>query len=175
MILTGDYRSTWRKPCLSATLSTTNSTWTDTGSNPGLRDATEKLPYIVKSIVLSKSIRYTLTLGFWLCILVRLALQLLYMHVILFTVPVKIQYDSSIIRLTFKQLVHSELPGFWTLYIAQCYFPLTKPGPRRVCIREVNWTRWASHWHYSSELSFVSLEGIYKHASSFSSWCNSHY
>jgi hypothetical protein len=37
MKLTGENRSTRGKPCPSATLSTTNPTWTDPGSNPGLR------------------------------------------------------------------------------------------------------------------------------------------
>jgi hypothetical protein len=37
MKLTAENRSTRRKTCHSATLSTTNSTWTDPGSNPGLR------------------------------------------------------------------------------------------------------------------------------------------
>jgi hypothetical protein len=37
MKLTGENRSTRRKTCLSATLSTTNPTWTDQGSNLGLR------------------------------------------------------------------------------------------------------------------------------------------
>jgi hypothetical protein len=37
MKLTGENRSTRRKTCPSATLSTTNPTWTDRGSNPGLR------------------------------------------------------------------------------------------------------------------------------------------
>jgi hypothetical protein len=37
MKLTGENRSTRRKTCPSATLSTTNLTWTDPGSNPGLR------------------------------------------------------------------------------------------------------------------------------------------
>jgi hypothetical protein len=37
MKLTGDNRSTRGKTCPSATLSTTNTTWTDLGSNPGLR------------------------------------------------------------------------------------------------------------------------------------------
>jgi hypothetical protein len=36
MKLTGENRSTQRKTCPSATLSTTNPTWTDPGSNPGL-------------------------------------------------------------------------------------------------------------------------------------------
>jgi hypothetical protein len=35
--LTGENRSTRRKTCPSATLSTTNPTWTDPGSNPSLR------------------------------------------------------------------------------------------------------------------------------------------
>jgi hypothetical protein len=37
MKLTGENQSTRRKTCPSATLSTTNPTWTDPGSNPGLR------------------------------------------------------------------------------------------------------------------------------------------
>jgi hypothetical protein len=37
MKLTGENRSTRGKTCPSATLSATNPTWTDPGSNPGLR------------------------------------------------------------------------------------------------------------------------------------------
>jgi hypothetical protein len=37
MKLTGENRSTRGKTCPSATLSTTNPTWIDPGSNPGLR------------------------------------------------------------------------------------------------------------------------------------------
>jgi hypothetical protein len=37
MILTGETRKTRRKTCPSATLSTTNPTWTEPGENPGLR------------------------------------------------------------------------------------------------------------------------------------------
>jgi hypothetical protein len=37
MKLIGENRSTRGKTCPSATLSTTNPTWTDLGSNPGLR------------------------------------------------------------------------------------------------------------------------------------------
>jgi hypothetical protein len=37
MNLAGENRSTRGKTCPSANLSTTNSTWTDLGSNPGLR------------------------------------------------------------------------------------------------------------------------------------------
>jgi hypothetical protein len=37
MKLTGENRSTRGKTCPSATLSTPNPTWTDPGSNPGLR------------------------------------------------------------------------------------------------------------------------------------------
>jgi hypothetical protein len=37
MKLTGENRNTRGETCPSATLSTTNPTWTDTGSNPGLR------------------------------------------------------------------------------------------------------------------------------------------
>jgi hypothetical protein len=37
MRLTGENRSTRRKPCPSDTFSTTNPTWADPGSNPGLR------------------------------------------------------------------------------------------------------------------------------------------
>jgi hypothetical protein len=37
MKLTAENRSTWGKTCPSATLSTTNPTWTDPGLNLGLR------------------------------------------------------------------------------------------------------------------------------------------
>jgi len=37
MILTGENRSTRKMTCLRATLSTTNLTWTDLESKPGLR------------------------------------------------------------------------------------------------------------------------------------------
>jgi hypothetical protein len=37
MQLTGENRGNWGKPSPSATLSTTNPTWTDPGSSPGLR------------------------------------------------------------------------------------------------------------------------------------------
>jgi hypothetical protein len=37
MKLTGENRNTWGKTCPSATLSTTNPTWTDLGSNSALR------------------------------------------------------------------------------------------------------------------------------------------
>jgi hypothetical protein len=37
MILTGENRTTRRKTCPSATLSTTNPTWTDLGAKPGIR------------------------------------------------------------------------------------------------------------------------------------------
>jgi hypothetical protein len=37
MKMTGENRSTRGKPCPSATMSTTNPTWTDPGSNPDLR------------------------------------------------------------------------------------------------------------------------------------------
>jgi hypothetical protein len=37
MILTGENRRTREKNCPSATLSTTNPTWIDSGVNPGLR------------------------------------------------------------------------------------------------------------------------------------------
>jgi hypothetical protein len=48
MILTGENRRTRRKTCPSATLSTTNYTWTDLVGNPGLRrekPATNRLSY----------------------------------------------------------------------------------------------------------------------------------
>jgi hypothetical protein len=40
MKLTGENRRTRGKTCPNATLSTTNPTWTETGSNPGLRGGT---------------------------------------------------------------------------------------------------------------------------------------
>jgi hypothetical protein len=48
MKLTGENRSTRGKTCPSVTLSTTNPTWTDPGSNPGLhgeRPATNRLSH----------------------------------------------------------------------------------------------------------------------------------
>jgi hypothetical protein len=48
MNLTGENRSTGGKTCPSATLSTTNPTWTDRGSNPclrGERPATNRLSH----------------------------------------------------------------------------------------------------------------------------------
>jgi len=48
IILTGENRRTRRKTCPSATLSTTNPTWTDTGTNSGLsceRPATNRLSH----------------------------------------------------------------------------------------------------------------------------------
>jgi hypothetical protein len=48
MKLTGETRSTRGKPCPSATLSATNPTWTDPGSNPclrGERPATKRLSH----------------------------------------------------------------------------------------------------------------------------------
>ena len=44
MKLTGENRSTRGKTCPSATLSTTNPTWTDPGSNPGPRGGNLVLP-----------------------------------------------------------------------------------------------------------------------------------
>jgi hypothetical protein len=44
MKLTGENRSTWRKTCPSATLSTTNPTWTDPGLR-GERPATNRLSH----------------------------------------------------------------------------------------------------------------------------------
>ena len=49
MKLTGENRSTRRKTCPSTTLSTTNPTWTDQESNPGLRGerpATNRLSHV---------------------------------------------------------------------------------------------------------------------------------
>jgi hypothetical protein len=42
---TGENRSTRGKTCPSATLPPTNPTWTDPGSNPGLRGGLFSLPY----------------------------------------------------------------------------------------------------------------------------------
>jgi hypothetical protein len=55
MKLTGKNRSTRGKTCPSATLSTTNPTWTDPGSNPGFRDgrpATNRLSHGSAQIVI---------------------------------------------------------------------------------------------------------------------------
>jgi hypothetical protein len=63
MKLTGENRSIREKTCPSATLSTTNPTWTNPGSNPGLRcerPATDRLShgtvmsyYLMFSIMIS--------------------------------------------------------------------------------------------------------------------------
>ena len=53
MKLTGENRSTQGETCPSATLSTTNPTWTDPGSNPGLRGGR---PYAVAQLV--EALRY---------------------------------------------------------------------------------------------------------------------
>jgi hypothetical protein len=47
MKLTGVNRSTRGETCPSATLSTTNPTWTDLGSNPGLRGGRINFLYIL--------------------------------------------------------------------------------------------------------------------------------
>jgi hypothetical protein len=55
MKLTGENRSTRRETCHSTTLSTTNPTWTDPGSNPGLRcerPATNRLSHGTVCILL---------------------------------------------------------------------------------------------------------------------------
>jgi hypothetical protein len=49
MKLTGENRSTRGKTCRSATLSTTNPTWTDPGSKPGLRGAYYMSPWILST------------------------------------------------------------------------------------------------------------------------------
>jgi hypothetical protein len=63
MNLTGENRSTRRKTCPNATLSTTNPTWIDPGSNPDLRGerpATNRLSHGTASIVmLSHSLLHT--------------------------------------------------------------------------------------------------------------------
>jgi hypothetical protein len=49
MKFTGENQSTRGKPCPTANLSTTNSTWTGPGSNPGLRGerpATNRLSHV---------------------------------------------------------------------------------------------------------------------------------
>jgi hypothetical protein len=48
MMFVGENQGTRRKTCPSATLSTTNTTWTDQGANPGLgceKPATNRLSY----------------------------------------------------------------------------------------------------------------------------------
>jgi hypothetical protein len=55
MKLTGENRSTRVKTCPNATLSTTNPTWTDSSSNPGLRGgspATNRLSHGTANIML---------------------------------------------------------------------------------------------------------------------------
>ena len=72
MKLTGGNRSTRRKTCPSATLSTTNPTWTDPGSKPGLRiekPATNRLSHSTANVKINlyKTICTTLTLIVYGC------------------------------------------------------------------------------------------------------------
>jgi hypothetical protein len=56
MKLTGENRSTRRKTCLSATLSTTNHTWADLVSNPGFRgesSATNRLSHGTAKVIIN--------------------------------------------------------------------------------------------------------------------------
>jgi hypothetical protein len=60
MKLTGENRSTRRKYCLSATLFTTNPTWTDPGSNPSLRGerpATNRLSHDTAMMYCDKPVK----------------------------------------------------------------------------------------------------------------------
>jgi hypothetical protein len=64
MKLTGENRSTRGKTCPSATLSTTNPTWTDPGSNPGLRDgmaAANRLSHVTVMHLINVNINLRLT------------------------------------------------------------------------------------------------------------------
>jgi hypothetical protein len=59
MKLTGENRSTLGKACPSATLSTTNPTWTDPGSKPGLRGerpATNRLSHGTAGLRVKKAL-----------------------------------------------------------------------------------------------------------------------
>jgi len=59
MILTGENRKTRRETCPSATLSTTNPTWTDPGANPGLsgeRPATNRLSHGMAKLFISHTL-----------------------------------------------------------------------------------------------------------------------
>jgi hypothetical protein len=65
MKLTGENRSTWGKTCPSATLFTTNSTWTDPGSNTGIRGerpATNSLSHGTANLNLKDSFKQRPTL-----------------------------------------------------------------------------------------------------------------
>jgi hypothetical protein len=71
MKLTGENRSTRGKSCRSATLSTTNPTWTDPGLNPGLRGerpATNRLSHGTAHIcglaIQTVTLVYVLTIAF---------------------------------------------------------------------------------------------------------------
>jgi hypothetical protein len=60
MKLTGENRSTRGKPCPSATLSTSNPTWTDPGLNPGFRGgrpAANRLSHGTALLLVLKHIR----------------------------------------------------------------------------------------------------------------------
>jgi hypothetical protein len=61
MILTGGNRSTCRKTCHIATLCTTNLTWTDLGSNPGLdgeRPASNSLSDVAARLITNINLNY---------------------------------------------------------------------------------------------------------------------
>jgi hypothetical protein len=68
MKLTGENRSALGKTCPSATLSTTNPTWTDPGSNPGLcggRPATNRLSHDTAISSSFSSVSLSVYFCFW--------------------------------------------------------------------------------------------------------------
>jgi hypothetical protein len=63
MKLTGENQSTRGKTCPSATFSTTNPTWTDPGSNPGLRGgrpATNRLSHGMALLLFSQTLHVSI-------------------------------------------------------------------------------------------------------------------
>jgi hypothetical protein len=63
MKLTGEDRTTRGKTCPSATLSTTNPTWTDPGSNPGLRGGRPATIRLKRGTTITPSYEFTLLLN----------------------------------------------------------------------------------------------------------------
>jgi hypothetical protein len=53
MILTGENRRIWRKPCPTTTLSTTNPIWTDPEANPSLRGDRQTANPLVRPLNIS--------------------------------------------------------------------------------------------------------------------------
>jgi hypothetical protein len=61
MKLTGENRSTRGKTCPTVTLSTANTTWTDPGSNPGLRGGRPTANFLSHGTAMLKQVVYNIS------------------------------------------------------------------------------------------------------------------